>query len=450
LDTLEPIPSTTLLSAQEAKDRLREIVEGFFFRRVRGEGGKQVGRLLVKSPPGLGKTREAIHWAICYQAEQGGKDGTRLSVGDFNEAGVPAQTSIFVPRHHLAEELREVIERAFRERGEQVRVPILRGRENGGEEGKAPCRRWREARDLARKGLPIYTNLCQRKSDGQSFQCPHFAGCEYIQTRQAAYCSPFVILVHSHLGLEWGATAAERLYQEEGEDDAADRQRHFNPKQANIIVCDEDPTASLVEEVRLSPEDIRGLGEDGLGETILAGLIHPGGLLGHLRDQGISANRLREAAEGARTVERSRGQISSPATGDGEVSQAAQSAPRLVRLSRVLERLAEELACGREGPAYSLLADGNGLINQGVGPGYSTISGCCYRTGPRTRKSYGSSCPTSRTLPRSGFAGMRGLFRSGISLFTATVWLSGCRPERTGRDGSPRPGSRRSPSSLNR
>ena len=56
-----------------------------------------------KAPPGLGKTREAIGWAIRYQAEQEGKDGTRLSLGDFNEAGVPAQTSIFVPRHQLAE-----------------------------------------------------------------------------------------------------------------------------------------------------------------------------------------------------------------------------------------------------------------------------------------------------------------------------------------------------------
>ena len=262
-----------------------------------------------------------------------------------------------------------MIERAFRERGEQIRVPILRGRENGGEEGNAPCRRWREARELARKGLPIYTNLCQRKSDGQSSQCPYFAGCEYIQTRQAAYCSPFVILVHSHLGLEWGATAAERFYQEEDEDGGgSERQRHFNPKQANIIVCDEDPTVSLVEEAKLSPEDIRGLGEDGLGRRILAGLLHPGGLLSYLRDHGVSADQLREAAEGARTAERSRGQISSPDGGDGELAQAANSAPRLVRLSRVLERLADELACGREGPAYSLLADGNGLIAQGRRP----------------------------------------------------------------------------------
>jgi hypothetical protein len=105
LDTLEPLPDTALLSAQEAKDRLREIVEGFFFRRLRTEDSKTIRRLLVKSPPGLGKTREAIEWAIAYQTEQAGKDGTRLPVGDFNEAGVTAQTSIFVPRHQLAAEL---------------------------------------------------------------------------------------------------------------------------------------------------------------------------------------------------------------------------------------------------------------------------------------------------------------------------------------------------------
>jgi len=34
LDTLLQTPTTTLLSADEAKDRLREIVDGFFFRRL--------------------------------------------------------------------------------------------------------------------------------------------------------------------------------------------------------------------------------------------------------------------------------------------------------------------------------------------------------------------------------------------------------------------------------
>jgi hypothetical protein len=346
--------------AQEAKDRLREIVEGFFFRfrRLRTEDGKHIGRLLVKSPPGLGKTREGIKWAIHYQAEQEGKDGTRLSLGDFNEAGVPAQTSIFVPRHQLAEELREVIERTFLERGELIRVPILRGRENGGEEGNAPCRRWREPASWRARGsrsIPISASGSQTAFRPSA---PISRGASTSRPGKPP-------IAHSHLGLQWGATAAERFYQDGDEDDGGERERHFNPKQANIIVCDEDPTASLVEEAKLSPEDIRGLGDDGLGDKILAGLLHPGGLLSHLREQGISVDQLREAAEGARTAERSRGQISSPATGDGEVSQAAQSAPRLVRLSRVLERLAEEVACGREGPACSLLADGNGLIAQG-------------------------------------------------------------------------------------
>jgi hypothetical protein len=34
LDTLLQTPTTTLPSADEAKDRLREIVDGFFFRRL--------------------------------------------------------------------------------------------------------------------------------------------------------------------------------------------------------------------------------------------------------------------------------------------------------------------------------------------------------------------------------------------------------------------------------
>ena len=161
MDTLEPPPSTVLLSAEEAKERLREIVEGFFFRRLRSEDGKRVGRLLVKSPPGLGKTTQAIECAIRYQAEQEGKDGGRLFLGDFNEAGVPAQTSIF------------------------VRTAQLRAR---------------------------------RRCD------------------------------------------------DDDADDSAERRRHFNPKQANILICDEDPTVSLVEQGRLSAEDIPGSARMGSGD----------------------------------------------------------------------------------------------------------------------------------------------------------------------------------------
>src|ERR1700738_218125 len=49
LDTLEPIPSTTLLSAQEAKDRLREIIEGFFFQRLGTEDGRDAASAAASS-----------------------------------------------------------------------------------------------------------------------------------------------------------------------------------------------------------------------------------------------------------------------------------------------------------------------------------------------------------------------------------------------------------------
>src|SRR5271169_819793 len=69
LDALQQTPSTTpLLTAQEAKDRLREIVEGFFFRRRNNQAQPPVRHLLIRSPPGLRKTKEAMEWATRYPA----------------------------------------------------------------------------------------------------------------------------------------------------------------------------------------------------------------------------------------------------------------------------------------------------------------------------------------------------------------------------------------------
>jgi hypothetical protein len=56
LDTLPRGPSSDVLSAHYAKDRLREIVEGFFSRLLRSEEGERVGRLLVKRPTTCGKS----------------------------------------------------------------------------------------------------------------------------------------------------------------------------------------------------------------------------------------------------------------------------------------------------------------------------------------------------------------------------------------------------------
>jgi len=66
LEQRPPQPRTSLLSALEAKDRLREILEGFFFWR---QGQPPARHLLVRSPPGLGKTKEAMEWASRYQTQ---------------------------------------------------------------------------------------------------------------------------------------------------------------------------------------------------------------------------------------------------------------------------------------------------------------------------------------------------------------------------------------------
>ena len=59
---MPPTPSIPLLSASEAKERLREIVEGFFFRRLGTEDGKRIRSLLVKSLPGWGRgERHAVN-----------------------------------------------------------------------------------------------------------------------------------------------------------------------------------------------------------------------------------------------------------------------------------------------------------------------------------------------------------------------------------------------------
>ena len=363
MDSLPPTTGPAFLSAEEGTQRLREMVEGFFFRR-----------LLVKSPPGLGKTREAMEWATHYQTEQAAKDSIfDLFLDDITGGGVRAQVAIFVPRHELAHEIKQTIERNLAALGKPVAVPILRGRDHGAEDGEAPCRRWREARELGRKGLPVYSNLCRRSQERQVDQCPHFDDCDCVRAWKAAYAAPFVILVHSYLGIEWeaagivhGGSAWEPEDKTEGEKNGhAVPGRRFNPTHAAIIVCDEDPTQALVERWSLKREALRAITEGSLSELILAGVDASDGLLSYLHDKGVTPERLRTAAEARRRDELTQGQVTSPSTASADVGKAAAEAAPLVRLSRVLERLADELQSGRPGPAYSCLVDSDKLIAQG-------------------------------------------------------------------------------------
>ena len=187
----------------------------------------------------------------------------------------------------------------------------------------------------------------------------------------AGYAAPDVILVHSHLGVGWEATGIIRGaggFGDDGEDDRPRVEQSFNPTNAAIVVCDEDPTTSLIEHSRLERGALGAITGHRLGEHILAGLPTAGGLLDHLRENWITPDQVRDTANGLRQHERRRGQIASPSASDPELRKAVTSAVSLVRVSRILERLADELASGRAGMAYSLLADGDGLIAQGRRP----------------------------------------------------------------------------------
>ena len=97
-----------LLSAEQASEQLGNIVEKFFSWNLKSEDDKIITRLLVRSPPGLGKTREALDWATQFQTDRerrtGGFGGRRLM-----ELALRRNVAVFVPRHALADEVKEVI-----------------------------------------------------------------------------------------------------------------------------------------------------------------------------------------------------------------------------------------------------------------------------------------------------------------------------------------------------
>lgn len=276
------------------------------------------------------------------------------------------QFALFVPRHALAREIKAVIERNLKALGRSVTVPILRGRDQDAENGGAPCRRWKEARELGSKGLPVYSNLCRRTQGGETSECHYFADCEYIRSWRGAYRSPFVILVHAYLGLEWKSESYARIAGIFDIDNGPASEPSFNPAYASTIVCDEDPTQSLVEETKFGKAVLGSIREHGLGELILEGLNASAGLLSYLREKEITPEQLRATAETLKHDEGDRGQIANPSEADAVLGHQAATAQPLVRLSRVLERLADELVSQREGRAYSLIAsEGGYLISQG-------------------------------------------------------------------------------------
>ena len=258
-----------------------------------------------------------------------------------------------------------------------------------------------------------------------SYECPHFSDWEYIRDWRAAHSASYVILVHSHLGVGWENTGIVRgsFGSEDDREDAGPRfEPSFNPADAAIVVCDEDPTASLIAHYRIARDAIAGITEHGLGEHILAGLATSAGLLDHLRRVGAAAEQLRLVAKKQRGKEGRGGQIVSPGASDAAVSDAVNSAASLARVSDILDRLADELESGRPGRAYSLLAEGERLIAQGRRPWPFLQRWLLILDGTANPEILRQFIPPLGQCRKFGCSGTRGLYRSAMERFTGGVW----------------------------
>jgi hypothetical protein len=70
LDTLPPIPDTDLLSAQEAGERLREVVEGFFFWKRRTEDRKARRTAARQKSAWVGQDNAGAPMGVRYHLQQ--------------------------------------------------------------------------------------------------------------------------------------------------------------------------------------------------------------------------------------------------------------------------------------------------------------------------------------------------------------------------------------------
>ena len=116
----------------------------------------------------------------------------------------------------------------------------------------------------------MYSNLCRRRHHGAVSECPYFPDCEYIQASRRAYDVPYVILVHSHLGVGWESTGIVRGtvgFSDSDDEEEPQYEQSFNPANAAIVVCDEDPTTSLIERRRIRRGDIGASLRAGSGST---------------------------------------------------------------------------------------------------------------------------------------------------------------------------------------
>jgi hypothetical protein len=131
-----------------------------------------------------------------------------------------------------------------------------------------------------------------------------------------------------------------------------------------VHVIDEAAISTLVERTKLTDGDIAVLGEL-LGVDLIAELKPPGRLLTALADKNLTPDALRTLAQKKAITEAREGYVLNPACDDETLQKEIGNLKPFRRLAPILERLADELASGRGGAAYSLILQDGKVISQG-------------------------------------------------------------------------------------
>ncbi len=181
----------TLVSAQEAQDKLSEVLNQYF--EDLGQGN--CPRTAVRITMGAGKTTETIKHLKAFLA-----DRTRQNI------------EVYVPRHDLASEWEVNLDEI---NAKVIHVyPRTGGKwdqDANAYEQPIMCQRADYVRDLEAKGHSIYSKACLSRNSGE--RCSHFSGCAYLhQFREGFEDSSSIntIRIYSHASLFLNRNEFER------------------------------------------------------------------------------------------------------------------------------------------------------------------------------------------------------------------------------------------------